>query len=169
MPRTVKLGFGHVISRLHLVERGIRYELVPEQLLVAFEFGFCLPQTGLCHRFARQRGFVARIGLVSGSDVELRLDLHQQFTLLNRLPFLDRQIDDLAADLSTDLDLEDGLDLAIGHYDLGEVPPCDLLRLNGDGDLPLLENRHRRQPCQYRRDDREDKNLSALLRLCHFS
>ena len=167
--RAFELRLGHIKGRLHLVEGGIRHELVPEQVLVAFELRFGFPQSGLGHASCRQRGLVARIGLVDGGDVEVRLDLHQQVALVDLLPFLDRQVDDLAADLGADLDLQDGLDFAVGHDDLGQVAPGDLLRLNGDDDLPLLEDHQRRQPHQDHRDDREDEDLSALLRLCHFS
>ena len=94
---------------------------------------------------AATRGLVAGVGLVDGGDVEVRLDLHQQIALVDLLPFLDRQVNDFAADLGADLDLQDGLDSAVGHDELGQVAPRDLLGLNGDDDLPLLEDHQRRQ------------------------
>ncbi len=143
-----ELRLGHIIGRLHFVERGVRHELVPEQVLAAFELRFGLPQVGLGHGLARQRGLVARVGLVGGGDVEVRLDLDQQVTLVDLLPFLDRQVNDFAADLGADLDLQHGLDSAVGQDQLGQVAPGDLLRLNGNDDLPLLEDHQRRQPQQ---------------------
>ena len=99
-------------------------------------------------RLAGLRGFIEGLGLVDRGDVEFRFDLDQQIALFDLLAFLDGEVNDLAADLGADLDLEDGLDAAVGGDDLGQVAPRDFLGLDGDDNIPFLEYHHRRQAHQ---------------------
>jgi hypothetical protein len=105
--RGQKVGFGN--------------QLLAEELLEPGEFELRLLQFGPAQFHARQRGTEGRICGIAIGNVGIRFDADQQVALFHRLTLAHRQIDNLAADLRIDDHLGDGLDLACGHHQLGQV------------------------------------------------
>ena len=140
----VELRLGHVTGGFETDEIRFRKQLLVEQFQIAVVVRLGFFQVRLRRGFGGERGFVTGLGLVDRGDVNVRVDLHQQIALLDLLPFLDRQFDDFAADLRADGDLDDGLDFAVGHDDVGEAVARDLFRLDGDDRLAFFEDGHQR-------------------------
>ena len=107
--------------------------LLVEQVQVAFVIRLGLFRVGRGLGQTGHRRVVAGLGLVDRRDVDVRLDFHQQIALVDLLAFLDRQVNDFAADFRADVDLEDGLDLAVGHDEIGEAVARNLGGLHRDG------------------------------------
>src|SRR5205807_2872557 len=127
----------------------------------SFEFQLGLSHSGLGQILAGGGGQELSFGGLDVGDVTVRFDLDQQITLLHGLALFDRQLDNFAADLGTDLHLQHGLDLAVGNDGFGDVAARDFFRLHGNDGLALAENGRQRQSRQQQSDRREDKDPSA--------
>ena len=163
----VELGLGHVAGGFEPDKVRIRKQLAVEQFQVAVEIRLGLFQVRLRRGFGGERGFVTGLGLVDCGDVNVRVDLHEQITLLDRLAFLDRQINDFAADFRADGDLHDGLDFAVGHDGVGETVERDLLGLDDDDRVVFPEDRRQHQPDERQPDDRENDEPPAFFWFGH--
>src|SRR5439155_22571933 len=80
------------------------------------------------------------------------------------LALLDRQLDDLAADLRANLDLDHWINAPVGHHQLGETAPRHLLGLHRDDDLPfpLIVVSARRSARDQARADQKPNPASLL-------
>ncbi len=135
-----QLRFCDVVSGFELDENGIGNQFSLEQLLIAGEFGFGLCEVSFGGRDRRARGLIGSVSLIAIGNVEVRFDFHYQIALLDRLPFLDREVDDFAADFGADFDLEHGLNFAVRDDQFGQCPSRDFFSLDVDDWLAFLKD-----------------------------
>ncbi len=137
--RAVQGGFGDVVGGLgrQVVGVGNELGLVKAGATFVFQPGFL--QVGLGRALVGDGEIVAGGGGIAGGQIIVGLDLDEQVALLDMLALLDRQFDDFAADFRAELDLDDRLDLAVGHDFLDEIAPRHFLHLHRDGRIGLFQ------------------------------
>ena len=86
-----------------------------------------------------------------------------------RLTFFNRQLDNLAADLRTDLDLQYRLNPAVGRHQFGDVPSRDFFRLHADHDFTFTKEGNGGQADQNQPDGGKNDDALAFssIWVCH--
>jgi hypothetical protein len=135
-----KLGVGHVARHLERDKVRGRKQFAVEQLQVAVVIRLGLFHAGRGLGLAGHRRGITGLGPIDRRDIDIRFDLHQQIALVDELAFLDRQLGDFAAHFRADGDLHDGLDLAVGHDEVGEAVARNLGGLHRDGRRAVFQN-----------------------------
>jgi len=83
------------------------------------------------------------------------------------LALFDGQFHNFAADLGADLHLQNGLDLAVGGDNFGDIAPQDLFGLDGDDSFALVKDGADGQCRQHESQQGKDYDFPAFPGCCH--
>ena len=159
--------FGNVIRGLRCQVIGLGNQLRLEKRVVAFVFQVGLFEIGGGRVPIGHGRFVARVGLIAGGQIIVRLDFKEQIALGDVLALLDRHHDDFAGDFGADIDLNDRLYLAIAGHDLRDIAAEDFILGNGDWGIVFAQFCGHQARSQEDAEYREDNQLFFAFSFRH--